>query len=59
MSRRLHQYTIAVLAASVLHTPLASPPFSMEDASAADPYKPRNRSKGEKARNRKARGGRT
>ena len=58
MSRRLHQYTIAVLASSVLLAPLASPPFSIEDPAAADPYKPRNRSKGEKARNRKVRGGR-
>lgn len=57
MSRRLHQYSIAVLAASV-QAPFALTQFSFEDPSASDPYRPRNRSKGEKARNRKARGGR-
>lgn len=51
MSRRLHAYTIgiALAAAAFLHqhAPEASD----------DPHKPRPRSKGEKARNRKFRGG--
>lgn len=54
MSRRLHHYTMAVLAAAI--QPCSQ--WGSPEPETSDPYTPRARSKGEKARNRKARGGR-
>lgn len=55
MSRRLHAYSIGVAVAAAF-----SAPWSLDVRATADvdPHKPRPRSKGEKARNRKHRGGR-
>ncbi|MGF6695019.1 hypothetical protein M2318_005114 [Metapseudomonas resinovorans] len=53
MKRRLHAYSIGVAMAGLL-SPLT---FDVPSEIANDPHKPRPRSKGEKARNRRNRHG--
>ncbi len=55
MTRRLHLYSIGVYVAAAFRAPWMLDVRSQTDD---DPHKPRPRSKGEKARNRKLRGSR-
>lgn len=54
MTRRLHPYSIGIALAAM--APAWAPSILIKASS--DPYQSRPRSKGEKARNRKNRGGR-